>query len=1222
MADQERAIYSFIPWLRQGTAANITVPDKIPNELGAPQPSESLRGVVVMPVTLRVNDTREIARQVRLYGPGDVTGIDPQQVVRTEPRANDREFEPNYFPAIEFDRPDFPWLFTPAKANDAGRLRPWLCLVVVRKQAGTELRVEPGRPLPLVNVPVGDLPDLAECWAWAHAQVSGSPAAQAEIEKALGGNPALTLSRLLCPRRLDPLTEYLACVVPTFELGCKAGLGELIGPDDEKELRPAWQAGANAHTVVKLPVYYHWEFRTGTAGDFESLAARLQPRALPLEAGKRTLDISQPGFVKLDGATLTLEGALCAPRAANEPPHPWPEETRVPFQTALKEILNAPWQALKDGIPETSGDPELGPPIYGCWQAAQNTVEISPIEPPGTPDPQALPTPRWLHQLNLDPRHRVAAALGTMVVQDQQEELMAAAWEQLGEIQRINQLQRQAQLARAVNGAFLARHFDRMTDEAVIKVVGVSQSRLALTTAPVATLALVAPLGRANGTPRVLLSQAIAQSALPDRAVSGPMRRLTSSHATVSTRMRTTRSVASGIIPMLNGDPVVPVQRKPAGWVSIGGVSDEFSAGVGASLQSSRIGTAIDSPRSFSSFQLAAEDDTDTLLGVLGDPGDAPNASPAAQVFLTAALAHQSAVRQTMLGLTWENCLAVFSGGDGIIYSVDHRGRMLFYREKVQDTASGFAKPAVIGPGGWGQFEFLCSGGDGIIYAVDKGGQLFIARDQNQDGTGNVVVSHDPIGGPLTGIAHLFAGGDGILYAVTRAGRVLFLRHETQGGTDQLTPANDIGHVEIGEISFFSSGGNGRIYAVSREGQLLLYRDQNQDGTGSLADHELIGETGWQKLSFFFAGSNGILYAVDRDGRLLTARDTTRDGARKVAPPVPVTPRGHSSGSLPLDLPVTRQAVLQSLNPETTIPVRMRHSRQLGSGRRENPDPLHPVLDEPGFPQPMYAALRELAPEFFFPGMEYVKPNSVTLLEANPQFVEAFLVGLNAEMSREMLWRGFPTDQRGTYFQRFWDDPVGDPDIKRINLWGDTALGENAQSGRSLVLLVRGDLLSRYPNSVVYMAKAGTSGDDGSLQLLEGAENELHPTFRGTLDPDVTFLGFRLTREQAVGENGDPGWFIVIQEQPTEPRFGLAAPDFSQQLPPMTELTTWNDLNWRHLAGTEEELSAITHVALTGVPVTQIRNAAGVWGKNAAHQAFVTRQRPVRVAILASKMIV
>ena len=39
-----------------------------------------------------------------------------------------------------------------------------------------------------------------------------------------------------------------------------------------------------------------------------------------------------------------------------------------------------------------------------------------------------------MHRLNLDPRFRVAAGIGTRVVQDQQEKYMDAAWEQIGEV--------------------------------------------------------------------------------------------------------------------------------------------------------------------------------------------------------------------------------------------------------------------------------------------------------------------------------------------------------------------------------------------------------------------------------------------------------------------------------------------------------------------------------------------------------------------------------------------------------------------------------------------------------------------------------------------------------------------------------------------------------------------------------------------------------------------
>ena len=175
------ANYVFLPLARHGAAAGIQTPDSL---------GQDQAGVASTTVKLRINSTVDIARQVRLYGPGDITGIDTQQVIRTEPRHLATDFEPNYFPGVEFDRPDFPWLFTPAKAGATGKLRPWLCLVVVRKQEGVTLRAGSDLPLPVLEIkapamPGRELPDLSESWAWAHAQVAGSAPQPEPLKKAV-----------------------------------------------------------------------------------------------------------------------------------------------------------------------------------------------------------------------------------------------------------------------------------------------------------------------------------------------------------------------------------------------------------------------------------------------------------------------------------------------------------------------------------------------------------------------------------------------------------------------------------------------------------------------------------------------------------------------------------------------------------------------------------------------------------------------------------------------------------------------------------------------------------------------------------------------------------------------------------------------------------------------------------------------------------------------------
>src|SRR4029079_7543934 len=100
---------------------------------------------------------------------------------------------------------------------------------------------------------------------------------------------------------------------------------------------------------------------------------------------------------------LALEGAL---KALTTVPGPWPEPERSQFVAALGRLLNMPAALLG----ETNAVRVGGPPLYGRWYAARTTLNLT--EPPP-----------WFQELNADPRHRVAAGLGTQVVQAQQQQL-------------------------------------------------------------------------------------------------------------------------------------------------------------------------------------------------------------------------------------------------------------------------------------------------------------------------------------------------------------------------------------------------------------------------------------------------------------------------------------------------------------------------------------------------------------------------------------------------------------------------------------------------------------------------------------------------------------------------------------------------------------------------------------------------------------------------------
>ncbi|MET8570303.1 FG-GAP-like repeat-containing protein [Streptomyces sp. NPDC004783] len=405
---------TFLAWVREGLAAQTTTADP----LSGPLPQNA-----TVHARVRVDEQPQTGIDLRLYGPGAVTGIDRRQVIRSEPPQGTGRFEPNHLVCVEFDEPGLPWEFTPAAPDAQGRLRPWLVLVVVPADRAV---LAPGSPLPTVDIKDADLPDLAESWAWAHAQVA--TVGEESVADALAGLPERTLSRLVCPTRLRPGTRYLATVVPAFDAGARAGLGT-VQADGSAPLRPAWESGAR-HAY--LPVYHHWEFATGPEGDFEALARRIQPAGLPQASTLGPLELGPEGVPGLPDATPTVTlsrgGALRPPGST---PTPWPEPSRQAYEQLITRLTGHPAD-------------RLGPPLYGAVQAAADTVEQAPS---------------WVRELALDPRHRVAAALGAQVVRDQQEELMSAAWEQAADAQRANQALRQTQLARELSLSQYRRRF-------------------------------------------------------------------------------------------------------------------------------------------------------------------------------------------------------------------------------------------------------------------------------------------------------------------------------------------------------------------------------------------------------------------------------------------------------------------------------------------------------------------------------------------------------------------------------------------------------------------------------------------------------------------------------------------------------------------------------------------------------------------------------------------
>ena len=345
--------------------------------------------------------------------------------------------------------------------------------------------------------------------------------------------------------------------------------------------------------------------------------------------------------------------------------------------------------------------------------------------------------------------------------------------------------------------------------------------------------------------------------------------------------------------------------------------------------------------------------------------------------------------------------------------------------------------------------------------------------------------------------------------------------------------------------------------------------------------------------------------------------------------------------------------IFQKLDPAFTFVNKlMANIRILQNGAYVPLPQLKTVMAYPEFTEAVYTYLLELSKNFILPNIDKLPNNSITLLENNQSFIEAFMVGMNHEMAKELLWNEYPTDQRGSYFRQFWNiddsimpldpDPEKDKelklDIRKINTWSHK-LGENNPRGTkasNLVLVIRGDLFKKYPNTMVFAQQAEYDAVPSKPRHLKGGIDSnftKFPLFKAEIDPDITLFGFSLDEATARGDRiedphgstvgKNPGWFFVLKERPGHVHFGLD--DFTDEygntnVMPVGNPATWDDLAWEYLVNSKADLDTY-HITFN--KNIAIKNPANqpLWNSNSADLAAILFQDPVLFARHAGEML-
>ena len=1102
------AHYSFIPWMRRGLGNKISEEDQLGNTVSGDSFADE-RAEIDVDLVLKYQQlsggTGEsaISKIINVVSPGDINGINPKAILRTEPAQNVNNFEPNLLAFIEFYEEDFPWRYSPIIApsspTDRTKLRPWLSLIVL-EESEFELRNN-GAELPTISIAEEALGHVfvnqTETWAWAHVHLNQSldnANLIGGVDTLLQTDPDIGISRIICPRKLNKSKNYTGFLIPTFEVGRLAGLGQ--NTSSIKAQAPAWTKSGDTVSIAEVPsfnsntfpFYFQWSFRTGELGDFETLVSILKPFPTDPESGKMPMDIQSPGY-NLDGMAdtkvLGFEGALKPPGFT---PDNFPSANGdKAFEEELRKLLNLAVDATEDGntsILNSSTnpfysapfveDPMIVPPIYGYWHAMIKKLGHSG-------------NPRWIEKLNLDPRHRGAAGLGTQTIIKHQERFMQQAWEQIGEVNEANQKIREAEMAKMVNKAIYSKHLKRSEDDQFTQVTSKMHTRMK----------------SSSGSKTV--HKDFKSSRIPNAVRSYAFRKFTRPEKKSNRRLN------------LNTAATDKVHRK---------VISRFNTGA------------------------SEVEDPQITAAKIKRPG--PNAVNVSAVSGAIENAKNSYLQQD-----------TYLAKDLLFLSI--KGANLTTLDKNQiknqiDLSTGaYQDIRDNDPVRWGNIKSIVEQSIDSIEAYDNSG-------------GNLEVK-------------LNAANHKTLFASAEA--------------DAVAPAN------------------GKTYQNIR-----VFRDPDLDEAERNSKATTLEDIVSFQTSF------------DELSNMSTQANFVRPGLRPVL----------------LDIEDTYGHIREELRPEKTIPKKvLRGLKVWRNGAYEALEEMKVIMAYPKFKEAVYELLLKLSQDFILPNVEQLPRNSLTILTTNQSFIESFMAGMNHEMARELLWREYPTDQRGSYFRQFWDikddvfqtDEELKKDIQEMHKWTGY-LGEHRSNPAqgNLVLVVRGDLLLKYPNTMIYAQKASYDSDDPSkartLPSQIDQNNALFPIFTAELEPDIFLFGFQLTTEEAKGErahspstntnNMNPGWFFVFRERPGQIKFGLddyADQDGDTDIMPDSNPDTWNDLSWEHLVASKDELNHYvidlnTSIAISSPPADR---PTPNWAANSADMASILYQNPVIFARHADEML-
>ena len=1183
-------------YLRKGLINNVTSEDAVSPGTSRAHIDMNLKFQVKDAGTGRTHDLVLPGQRIELLGPADVKGVNSRAICRVSPaQSGDVRLNASYRPYMEFYEEDLPWRYTPFAPGSSSFL-PWMRLVAVKVDECV-ISFKGGVKIARINLTQERINEVFcatdQHARSAHVQIDvddnfNGNLDEETVNQLLDENPDCGISRVLCMSKLEPATQYILLLIPTYEQGRLSALGmSLDGVNMDALVAP--QPGID----LELPIYYKWKCMTATHdGTFKVLADKLN--FTPADDYKKmeanlTVDISHSG---LKTVSFDQEKKIDVPAALvmNDNPYSHIDDEGQNYRNELLKHLSLSPVLDENELEDVNQeqDPWVVPPVYGARHLMTTRTDL-----------EKGPDATLVGEVNLKLHNRIVAGMGGTVVMDNQEEFVNRAWKKVEVVNALNQLLREYYQMNQVNNRAMGMNARSSINKAVLN----KQNEGLISDAALRMLQ-TSGIYYNNVAPDTLLEQ---YNGMKEKD-SGEV------YAGISKDYLARLydpDMWKGVIDADNKhDYLSGLFINDQAWGEDGMADVDFLRGLFRTAMVD--GKARLLPRDGAEEKLEAtprslmmSEDWENIRAILSDDSSELDMTRAYNALKGLADRYETFNEMRITGFTaigtnknhatqaqmrpypihvnnpyGHTCIVPDSCFSGLVVGgvkVGLRPLAVEYlaRESDKSPSYFFIVPKscldTLSPAYYLRI-------DEVLCPVEcNGGKYSLGDDKNSYAA--IVLQacapqHSTIYKQLA--ANLEWMKDRNLY--------LTLENPKKGKKYELKETephfqrkiyNDNCQTSIKDTRDFkykwlkwSHGGISDqffFYQCDAKGKcvqwdldITIYRKVLNEVLDNLrALESLMLQPTDVNISLYENDPRCVIISPqvlfkalqeqlekDQDMSFADNKELTQIH-EEVKKQNAIIQSELNIKPQPAPAPSAQAAVIDVVDPGQLARDRIKELAERYGVTEYNQleGRLHdkyPVMIHPDYLDPTYFYLRELSIDYVLPASGNLARNSISCFYSNQAFEEAFLLGMNTEMGRELMWREYPTDQRGSYFRKFWDQaelPGKEElktryyDIEDIDKWKGR-LGQNHKAGKGtmLVLAIKGELMQTFPDTDIFLQRLGAPGKKGTGDQI------IKKDMASWLTPDTYLVGFNGIKKEDL-----KNYMLVFQQKPLSLQFSEQA---------------------------------------------------------------------------------